>query len=602
MLNSSASDDKTMKKSKLIKWLKIFGVLVLVLVTLRLIPVAFKKPSEPTKQVSKETYPEDAPYKFDIRIDDPKGDWIAIQASKKNSDPYKVDFADIKQIAFGSDETNFYLKFKFEGAMPKRNEWPKFGDGDNLVEIYYTMLLDTDNDKTTGMSRPPVDMGVDAGISAFFSPKMDQVDSFIETGPQQETASFKNKEKLSIVSGGAGYDYFIASFPLNKLEFTKGKLLASNVLTQVQSEKYAEGASGDLLDNEGFKFRMGDKMVYREPKSALIVQAVTANKAKEKAALLAINSKDKDTTKKKTTISGESSTSGGTAANNETSTSSNSVSESSGGSSASSSSSTSSSSTTNSSTTTTTKANGEVIVYDGDELPENPSASSTPPSPVEDLGDINPKPVIKHWGLEFGKWDPANPLTRIGAFSYPTDPIAAPLWEFAEGGTMWWGKELGWEWHVPSDAKIYAMVDGTIDDVVYREDTHDYSFNILINSHTAWMVGFDHTNNLKIKKGDVVTAGQELGTVGKWSDPGMGRTEFVISARTGHAEITDYCPTMFLDSSLRSSMEQQMKDFMSGWELYKGNDQIYQTEENKWIGCTRETTIEPKVCAVQEGC
>lgn len=164
--------------------------------------------------------------------------------------PYKIDFIKIRSVGFGADAEKLYIRFDLAGKMPTKDETlPKFTD-DQVTGAMYYLSLDENYYDGEGFKNP-------GGPEAYLR---------IGFYGAEDKDSTTNKIRINgdLVEGGAGYDYFIVSYPYNKVLINQfGSNLVFTATGLAISEKYKAGASRSDLTN---KEMMADK----DPKEILI--------------------------------------------------------------------------------------------------------------------------------------------------------------------------------------------------------------------------------------------------------------------------------------------------------------------------------------------
>lgn len=90
------------------------------------------------------------------------------------------------------------------------------------------------------------------------------------------------------------------------------------------------------------------------------------------------------------------------------------------------------------------------------------------------------------------------------------------------------------------DAPVRAATHGFVDAVEFDAGSMDWE--IRITQGGRWTVIYDHVLNLTVSEGDVVEAGDQLGTAGNWSMT-AGRTELQVN--DDDADGFSFCPLDF---------------------------------------------------------
>ena len=204
----------------------------------------------------------------------------------------------------------------------------------------------------------------------------------------------------------------------------------------------------------------------------------------------------------------------------------------------------------------------------------------------------NQEPVLKNLGINIEPWDKTT--KRAGDFlfenkNYVDNKIFT---EFGHKIVNPMGEKLLPEigFNVPVGTKIVSPIDGIVTDVKFYEPSKDYIIFMKTDESSPWIVGFEHIYNVVVKVGDNVLVGQELAEV----SPSYGKTEFgnvEINVWTADQNITKYCPTEFLESSLKPVYQEKLNRLATDWEEFIGKN-AYKQED--WVapGCLMGKIIE----------
>ena len=209
---------------------------------------------------------------------------------------------------------------------------------------------------------------------------------------------------------------------------------------------------------------------------------------------------------------------------------------------------------------------------------------------IKALPANNKPPVLYNLGIkDFGPYDPAT--GRAGAFvitqSEGTDgPAFYPFGTVITGGdghqkTLPEMEFTGLAAHTP----VYAAADGwagTISPYRSAPGVIDYGFTISPTYFSKWSVEYEHIVNPKIKSGQWVKAGQQIGEV---APQGYGQVLYraeltVMKERTfdGHSK---WCPMQFLapsvDQEYTNAIIQLQKTLLAqtGLDMYDSSKQPY---------------------------
>ncbi|MFN8015127.1 MAG: M23 family metallopeptidase [Acidimicrobiia bacterium] len=144
---------------------------------------------------------------------------------------------------------------------------------------------------------------------------------------------------------------------------------------------------------------------------------------------------------------------------------------------------------------------------------------------------------------------------------------------------------------VKKDAKIIAAMDGIIPFIKDQPETNDNEVYLQSNENSAWVIGYDHLINLKVKKGDKIKAGQVLGYPSPENN-GLYRFEIQITQSQGDGQ--HHCPVDFLNKKVKSDIETKLKNMMTAWNQLN-TEPIYDLTKQNPIGCTKTVLTESEV-------
>jgi murein DD-endopeptidase MepM/ murein hydrolase activator NlpD len=140
-----------------------------------------------------------------------------------------------------------------------------------------------------------------------------------------------------------------------------------------------------------------------------------------------------------------------------------------------------------------------------------------------------------------------------------------------------------------------APCDGTIKIIERQEQSGDYSVviepkvNPIFIFGNDWVIDLDHVKDIKVKKGDKVTAGQVIGKPG--SDQGaswMFELDLVKRSDCNH-----YAPGKFFDSSVNTVIKEKLIPIMEGLEGdIGGRAVVYDYAAMLYPGCWMEKISE----------
>ena len=123
------------------------------------------------------------------------------------------------------------------------------------------------------------------------------------------------------------------------------------------------------------------------------------------------------------------------------------------------------------------------------------------------------------------------------------------------------------------EIEVYAPCGGVIGLIEWQEETKDYEMQILPRNNRTYKVLLDHVNDLTVKEGDKVTAGQVLGKIGNEVGPtefypdGIAwycRTELMIKNLRDNVDVA---PFSVFDPKTKATYETQIMNFMQDRDL-----------------------------------
>lgn len=195
-----------------------------------------------------------------ISISDPRSDPAKMENDPKNPkennpNAYKVDFIDVKSMNVGADQNYLYFKINFYGTIPKKADQ---NNGDPIMNT---------GNKVEIMDQGGADRAIAvAGFgwtTSFLPPVIDTSCMYGATGIEwPEGARFLHQDKSGKVYGGAGYDYIMGMFPLDKLELKYGEMAYLSLSAETSSKNYGH-ASIDVLQGPGEGSKMPGFVTWR---------------------------------------------------------------------------------------------------------------------------------------------------------------------------------------------------------------------------------------------------------------------------------------------------------------------------------------------------
>jgi hypothetical protein len=202
--------------------------------------------------------------------------------------------------------------------------------------------------------------------------------------------------------------------------------------------------------------------------------------------------------------------------------------------------------------------------------------------------------VLENLGVNFAEYDADDGMAGDFDFTSSTNVrgeggtgtnCAANSQLFFEFGYVGETKLLPtFEYRVVDSAKVVSPVDGIVI-AAEEQEVGDYAVVIARGVDASWRLEIDHLNNLQVAEGDVVKAGDYLGTAGEWDleEDDQGRTEIMLyNYDTG----LSYCPFDYFNEETKDDYIAAIETHMDEWEseTCKG-ETIWQRDEMHVIGC-----------------
>lgn len=217
----------------------------------------------------------------------------------------------------------------------------------------------------------------------------------------------------------------------------------------------------------------------------------------------------------------------------------------------------------------------------GSGTPSESGSGSTPTTPAPPT-----PPVLKNLGVAFAPYDAVT--GRAGAFDF-LSLQRKPFDLFGANGT-----EPTFTYYVAEDADVTAVADGYVAKVEYQPTYSDYSILITTEPDNAgYSIDYDHVLAPTVSAGEQVSAGKVLGKAGTHSDLGIGRLE--IQVFLGGQSITNYCPFVYFDASLRATYEAKLAQLMADYESFNHISTYYDEsadDASGYTGCLTKTLSE----------
>lgn len=202
---------------------------------------------------------------------------------------------------------------------------------------------------------------------------------------------------------------------------------------------------------------------------------------------------------------------------------------------------------------------------------------------------------IKHLGVNLDYYDPAT--NKAGDFEFTKEKMSFNRL-FFEYGFVVPANSVGPEkrnpqptFILPLGSKVYALVDGTVEDVpkLYSDD-----YSIMLRAEGSDLIfETEHVVKVKVKKGDTVKAGDVIAEVSGYDAKnyaGMGLVEIgILKAGNPPSHI---CPFDYLDESIKAETFKKITALQKSWEEYIGDATVHDEAAMIVPGCLSRDPIE----------
>lgn len=143
---------------------------------------------------------------------------------------------------------------------------------------------------------------------------------------------------------------------------------------------------------------------------------------------------------------------------------------------------------------------------------------------------------------------------------------------------------------------LISAIDGVVGFVREQKESKDFEVFLMPQEPSRWLIGYDHVTDLKVKKGDKVKVGQELGKPAR-ENSGNLRYEFQINKDNDSDDGTHICPSSLLASSVRQKVLNDLANMQNSWESITGLE-LYNLADQNPVGCLK-SEMTPKYASGQ---
>ncbi len=208
---------------------------------------------------------------------------------------------------------------------------------------------------------------------------------------------------------------------------------------------------------------------------------------------------------------------------------------------------------------------------------------------------------IKHLGVEFGDYDVTT--NKAGDFKFTKALLSSGegmqmlFMEYGHvipGNSAMGGMSKGNPqptYILPLGTKVKAITDGKVYDVP-KLYSNDYSVQIEVPGSDL-IFEMEHVINVKVKKGDIVKAGDVVAEVSDYDAKnydGLGLVEIGI-LKPGNPP-SHICPFDYLDDAIKDEAFKKIVALQKAWEEYRGDSSIYDESKVLVTGCISRDPIE----------
>lgn len=201
----------------------------------------------------------------------------------------------------------------------------------------------------------------------------------------------------------------------------------------------------------------------------------------------------------------------------------------------------------------------------------------------DSVSSNEPPPVIRHLGVDFGRYDAATGMA--GGFDFHTwNTISTSNKVFVEfGGDMnpdgcppdcWLSGHM--LYRLAPGERVYAPIDGYVTNIFFDDNWEDYEIGIAARrGRTFWFVVVDHVLDVRVSPGQQVSAGDWIASAGN------GPLEIDLSSDDGRT----HCMLSYFDPATKALWAQRVSDLMADWEAYMDDASLYDQAAMVEPGC-----------------
>jgi len=165
-----------------------------------------------------------------------EADWTEEETPEELKEPrVNLPSTNITSISLGVKGEYLYIKVEFEGVIPEQP--PKTEEGGYVLTWTFTILMDVDNDTSTGWH------GIDVLVGAVKRYNSDEGFGHgmvynVPSIPDEEEAMRQADELLLRYKGGLGYNYVVLEVPMEKAGLQPGQTVIVDIHAEAESEEF----------------------------------------------------------------------------------------------------------------------------------------------------------------------------------------------------------------------------------------------------------------------------------------------------------------------------------------------------------------------------
>lgn len=212
-------------------------------------------------------------------------------------------------------------------------------------------------------------------------------------------------------------------------------------------------------------------------------------------------------------------------------------------------------------------------------------------------GQFGTPPVLENFQLRVGTYDPstgkAGDLVFSRAGLQPQFGLNSVFLEFGHQVHGQVAKDLPhFTFYAPLGTQVIAPANGVVVFIDDKAGETDKSLTMAPDHTSHWGINLDHIQDMTVKVGDTVHAGEVLGTVGtpEGGVPGWGANELSVKmGRDQDAGSMFVCPWAAWDPATVKSAQATISKLMSDWEAWYGDSTVYDEASQVSPGCDMQS-------------